>query len=100
MRYDVYNLFLKAFINQLFCFITQILHENFITSSKIREAFPDIKPGTLEQRLRDLANQKLLIKREREYGLAEDKIEYKLSERGLLELKKLITKYPHILKSI
>jgi len=74
--------------------------ENFITSSKIREAFPDIKSGTLEQRLRDLANQKLLIKREREYGLAEDKIEYKLSERGLLELKKLITKYPHILKSI
>ncbi len=70
----------------------------FITSSKIKENFPQVKNRTLHQWLEDFSEEGIILKKDRDYGLAEDKVEYKLSEKGLNILDDLLRGFSDLLK--
>ncbi len=66
-------------------------HDEYITSSKIREKFKSTSSGTLYMRLKKLINQGLLLKKTKKGAFAgDDRTEYTLSEKGLKARKNLI----------
>lgn len=67
-------------------------HDEYITSSKIREKFKSTSSGTLYMRLKKLINQGLLLKKTKKKGAfaGDDRTEYTLLEKGLKARKNLI----------
>ena len=67
--------------------------ERFITSSKIRERFPEIPSATLDAKLRKLKKQGFVKVLEKERKIAgDDRLEYKLSIEGE-KVRKELMKY-------